>query len=69
MTKSILVHKIDTRWAVSQSIADKYSSHDCYTLLGFYATSKEALDKAFAINSRTQARGVDCHIQIDCTGK
>ena len=65
MKKNILVHKVDSRWAVS----DKYNSHDCYTLLGFYATSKEALDKAFAINSRTQARGVECHIQIDCTGE
>jgi hypothetical protein len=66
MQKDILVQKAGPQgW----SVWDKYSSHESYTLLGCYATNREALDKAFALSSSAQKRNVECHIQIDCTGE
>ena len=66
MKKDILVQKEGPQgW----SVWDKNSSHESYTLLGCYATNREALDKAFALSSSAQKRNVECHIQIDCTGE
>ena len=66
MQKDILVQKAGLQgW----SVWDKYSSHESYTLIGCYATNREALDKAFALSSSAQKRNVKCHIQIDCTGE